>query len=196
MSQAIDEKSFEAILLKRAEKAAQGTKHAVVETDAVRIVVFRIGAERFGIRIENLSKIVPCPHITRLPDMPSVIQGITQIRGEIMAVCSLIDWFNLKADRMSYLAVVEGSSGKLGLIFDQILGFQNIKNEDIARSFCTSSSDHGHFIEGLTKDYITLLNIEELVHHERIQVNAVIGRNTRINGNSLTLPSKKEDDHE
>ncbi|MBN2382451.1 chemotaxis protein CheW [bacterium] len=172
MNNTHDPKEIEHILLKRAEKAAQIPTREVEASEQVRIVVFRIGEERFGIRIENLSKIVPCPHITRLPDLPSVISGITQIRGELLAVCSLVDWLMIKAYRLAYLAVVEGSLGQLGLLFDEILGFQDVQNLDIAQSFCSTSSDYSHFIEGLTKDLITLLDVEKLMHHARLHVNA------------------------
>ncbi|MBN2384625.1 chemotaxis protein CheW [bacterium] len=167
-----EDSKFEVILLHRAEMAAQVPKREVEESELVRVIVFNIGDEKFGVRIENLIHIVPCPHITTLPQMPRIISGIAHIRDDIIAICSLADWFHIQAKTLTYLAVVEGSRGKVGLIFDQISGFQNVRNDDIARSFCASSSDHSHFIEGLTKDCVTLLNIEELVQHDLLQVGA------------------------
>lgn len=53
---------------------------------SARLLVFRLGAERFAVSLADVDEVIDAPAVQRLPDAPSVVLGISPIRGAWMTV--------------------------------------------------------------------------------------------------------------
>ncbi len=51
-----------------------------------QIVGFRVGKENFGVPIDIVHEIVPMMEITAVPDSPTYIEGVINLRGKIIPV--------------------------------------------------------------------------------------------------------------
>ena len=51
-----------------------------------RLLVFQLGAERFGIPLSEVDEVIEAPAVQRLPDAPPVVLGISPVRGSWMVV--------------------------------------------------------------------------------------------------------------
>ncbi len=49
-----------------------------------QLVVFRLHNEEFGVEITDVREIVKPRHITRLPHVADYIEGVTNLRGEVI----------------------------------------------------------------------------------------------------------------
>ena len=83
-------------------------KAAIVEQQAAesreemrRYILVGIGTLHLAIAIDDLSEVGPLPAITLLPNLPSWIQGIVNIRSEIVSV---IDFGGFLKDGFKILA--------------------------------------------------------------------------------------------
>ena len=47
-----------------------------------RLLVFRVGAERFGVRLAAVGEIIDSPVVRRLPDAAPSLHGLATVRGE------------------------------------------------------------------------------------------------------------------
>lgn len=54
-----------------------------------KIIEFVIGTEKFGIPVLNVSEIIRPKEITPVPRSHSFVEGITEIRGEVLPVINL-----------------------------------------------------------------------------------------------------------
>lgn len=63
----------------------------------MRLLLFTIDDRRFGIGAANVSEIVRAVAITPLPGAPTVIEGVIDVRGEIVPVFDLRRRFGLPA---------------------------------------------------------------------------------------------------
>ena len=67
--------------------ASQSASREVLTDDDLQAVVFRLGAEEFGVPIMSVQEIVRVPEVlTRVPKTPSFVEGVINLRGTVLPV--------------------------------------------------------------------------------------------------------------
>jgi purine-binding chemotaxis protein CheW len=87
----------------------------------LHIVGFRVGQEVFGVPISLVHEIVRVPEITSVPDSPSYVQGVINLRGKIVSVVDLRRRFGekeIKTSKKNRILVAEVDGKLVGLIVD------------------------------------------------------------------------------
>ncbi|OGX87713.1 hypothetical protein BEN47_00690 [Hymenobacter lapidarius] len=64
--------------------------------ELVQLIVFRLGDEDYGIRIEQVKEVTVTPEVARMPKTPPFIKGIANLRGDIIAIIDLEERFRLR----------------------------------------------------------------------------------------------------
>ncbi len=52
----------------------------------LQLVVYTLGKEEYGVDINNVQEIIRMPAITRMPNAPVAVEGLTSLRGRIITV--------------------------------------------------------------------------------------------------------------
>lgn len=52
-------------------------------------LLFTIDARRYAIPLKQVAEVVPAVNVLGLPDAPSIVEGVVNVRGEILPVLSL-----------------------------------------------------------------------------------------------------------
>ncbi len=161
---------YEEILERRARALAQVGEENQRELETIAALV-AIGPESFGIPVKDLREIIQTPIIARLPNLPAWMPGVVQIRGELISVVDTARWFGIAAgSKATYLAVIDGPSGPLGLLVDAVLGFREIFEDEIATTFSRDETSRGRPIRAITKDLVALVDVERLLSDNQIVV--------------------------
>ena len=89
-------------------------------TKIQQIVGFRVGKENFGVPIGIVHEIVRMMEITVVPDAPSYIEGVINLRGKIIPVMDLRKRFAepVEPNRRNRILVAELDGHKVGLVVD------------------------------------------------------------------------------
>jgi purine-binding chemotaxis protein CheW len=78
--------------------------------DDEQVVVFRLGAEEFGVPIESVQEIVRVPEtLTHVPKAPASVEGVINLRGSVLPVVDL--------RRRLGLATIERNDGQRIVVF-------------------------------------------------------------------------------
>ncbi len=88
-----------------------------------QLVVFRLHNEEFGVEITDVREIVKMGHITRLPHVADYIEGVTNLRGEVIPVISLRKRFGLEPqvdNPDTRIIMVEVNASMVGFIVDSV----------------------------------------------------------------------------
>jgi purine-binding chemotaxis protein CheW len=90
-----------------------------------QFLVFRLGPEEFGLPIEAVDEVTRAPEqITRVPRTPRFLEGVINLRGEVMPVIDQRRRFDLPAfdgePRRRRLVVVRSGRHRAGLIVDSV----------------------------------------------------------------------------
>ncbi len=97
----------------------------MTEGEAGRVVVCRVGAERFALPITAVREIIAAPELTRIPGVPASIRGVANVRGTLVTVVS--GRFLLGAvgtDSGDWLLVLTMRDGRVGIVMDEVEDLQ------------------------------------------------------------------------
>jgi purine-binding chemotaxis protein CheW len=126
--------------------------------ELVQLIVFRLGDEDYGIRIEQVKEVTVTPEVARMPKTPPFIKGIANLRGDIIAILDLEERFRLRpAGRElpahSYTIAVEAADYTLGLVVREVPRPLTMPLSQIepAPDFVQDSSTRDKYLEGIAK---------------------------------------------
>ncbi|MFC6999778.1 chemotaxis protein CheW [Rufibacter roseus] len=135
---------------------AREKRDAAVEA-RVHLIVFRLGEEEYGVRIDQVKEVTITPEITRMPKTPSFIKGVSNIRGDIIAIMDLEERFNITSaardSRHTYTLVMEAKDYTMGFIVKEVPQSLSLplSSLDKAPSFVQDFNISENFIEGIGK---------------------------------------------
>jgi len=121
----------------------------------LQLVIFKIGEEEFGVGINQVREIVRLVPITPVPRAPSFIEGVVNLRGQILAVVDLAKRLSLKANPHSEktrIVVVEVEEHTVGMIVDEVTEVLRLSGENIEETpeLITTEIQH-KYLEGVGK---------------------------------------------
>lgn len=101
----------------------------------LQLVIFRLAREEYGLPIKKVQEINRLVPITKLPQAPSFMEGVINLRGRIIPVVDLRKRFQLTTteyDDDTRIIIVEVNGQTVGVIVDAVnevvrLGTSNIE---------------------------------------------------------------------
>jgi purine-binding chemotaxis protein CheW len=119
-----------------------------------RFLDFLVGNEIFGIEIRYVTEIIGIQSITEMPDMPSYVKGIINLRGRIIPLIDVRLRFGKEPkayDDRTCVIVVGVSGFSYGLIVDSVAEVLTIPDEDIAPLPGVSATTGNRFVKNIGK---------------------------------------------
>jgi chemotaxis signal transduction protein len=123
--------------------------------DELQLVTFLLGQEEYGIPIASIQEIDRLSKITQTPKAPKFVEGVTNLRGEVIPVLSTRTLFALEAraaDDRTRVIIVDLGGAKTGLIVDSVKEVMSISSRNIAPPPASiATGGDGQFISGIGK---------------------------------------------
>lgn len=97
-------------------------------------VVFKIDNEEYGVEIMSVNSIERYMEVVKIPNAPDYVDGIINLRSEVLPVFSLRKKFHLdeiEKDEKTKIIVAHTNDMKIGFIVDSIIEILNIDETDI-----------------------------------------------------------------
>jgi purine-binding chemotaxis protein CheW len=115
---------------------ATATATATATDDDTQVVIFRLGAEEFGVPIMSVQEIVRVPEVlTRVPRTPAFVEGVINLRGTVLPVIDQRTRLGLPAiernDRQRIMVYTLGGL-RTGFIVDSVAEVLRIGRAQIA----------------------------------------------------------------
>ncbi len=92
------------------------------ETGELRqFISFAVGEETYGLELLRVKEVIRVREITRLPQAPSFVKGIINLRGDVIPLMDLRDRFGLEPRRQTTqtrVIVVEVDGRLVGMVVD------------------------------------------------------------------------------
>ncbi len=144
----------------------------MADSDEIQVVVFRLGVEEYAIDILNVQEIVRLLNITRIPRVEDYIEGVVNLRGNIVPLLNLHTKFKLQASGLKderRIIVCQLDETKAGIIVDEVLEVIRLGQKDIESVgdiYTTVSSDQIHGIAKVSGRLLILLDIKKIIMGE------------------------------
>jgi len=148
-------------------------------SDQSQLVTFQLGEELYGINIMDVKEIVRVQDIRGLPNAPAYVEGIFNLRSEIIPIINLHKRFHIKRaftseedELLSGFVIIDIDGMKLGVIIDRVSRVVTIEKEDIQPPPQMLSGIGAEYIQGVIRQqdgYLIILNIRELFNPKELQ---------------------------
>jgi purine-binding chemotaxis protein CheW len=99
-----------------------------------QLVVFALGTETYGLRIDVVREIITLQQVTRVPHAPEFVEGVINLRGRVIPVIDLRRRLGLppgERNRMTRIVVVEGEGGTVGMVVDAVSEVLTVSGESV-----------------------------------------------------------------
>ncbi len=142
---------------------------------ALQLVTFQLGAEHYGIDIMSVKEIVDYETIRDIPNAPGYVEGIFNLRGEIIPIISLHRRFHIqRAENMDVdsLLVLTIGGLKLGIVIDRILRVISVASGEIQDPPQMVSGIGAEYIRGVVSQddrYLVILDSQRLFDPEELR---------------------------
>jgi purine-binding chemotaxis protein CheW len=138
-----------------------------------QLVVFELGTEFFGVGIDAVESIVKMQEITRMPQAPDFVEGVTNLRGIVLPVIDLRKKLNVKLTeetKETRIVVITMNGMTVGMIVDRVSEVLPVPDDNIEPPPSMFSTVDTQYITGIARlenrliillDLIEVLSVKE-----------------------------------
>jgi purine-binding chemotaxis protein CheW len=135
-------------------------------------VIFKLGNEEYGVEIMNVKEISEFKESTKVPNTPYFVDGIINLRGEIIPIINLKKRFEVsdgEIDSDTRIIVININDRNVGFVVDEASQVLRIKDNDIDEAPEIVAGVDRQYITGVGKvgeKIIILLDLEKILTDE------------------------------
>ena len=139
------------------------------------LIVFQMGSETYAMKITQVREVLALPAVQKIPNAPGFIDGVIEIRGDVLPVLSLEKRFFMQSSGLvteKRVLVIISNRKKLGIIVDGVSEVLSIDSKAIEKTSEIISGIEARFIEGLVRkngESIVLLNMDKILSADELE---------------------------
>lgn len=144
-----------------------------VREETRQLVIFKLADEEFGVDILKVSEIEKLDQgITRVPKAPAFVEGVINLRGEVIPIVDLRRRFGLAMREIGYdsrVIIVEVGGNKVGMTVDAVVEVARINESAIEPAPSITKGVNSYYLSGVAKmgeRLIVLLDLEKALTAE------------------------------
>lgn len=152
----------------------------MAENTTIQLVTFQLGEELYGVDIMDVKEIVKVRKVRPIPNAPYYVEGIINLRSEIIPVISLHKRFQIKKldvdenseDFEGGFIILNIDDNKIGIIIDKIARVVTVDTSEIKAPPQMISGIGTEYIHGVIRQddrYLIMLDIRRLFNAKELQ---------------------------
>lgn len=121
----------------------------------IQMIIFKLGNEEYSVPITSVQEIIMPQEETRIPKSPKFVEGVINLRGQIIPIIDGKKKFMLSSEKISNsiderIMILDVNKETIGLIVDEVSEVIHLKVEEI-ESPPIERTDETEFIWGVGK---------------------------------------------
>jgi purine-binding chemotaxis protein CheW len=146
-------------------------------SDLTQLVTFNLDNEEYGVAVLRVREIIRMPVITRVPNTPTYVQGVINLRGKVIPIISLRNRFSLmeaEYNNRTRIMVMDVEGELMGFVVDAVSEVIRISASEIQPSpSMVSGAIEQECIAGVINHgerLLVVLELERMFSHEEKQL--------------------------
>lgn len=162
-----------------ANTTSRDKKLKVENEELLKLVTFQLGEELYGVEIMDVDQIVRVQEVRPIPNAPYYVEGIFNLRSEIIPIISLHKRFHIKKatsdENDQFLGgfiILKIQNNKIGIVIDRIARVVDVKKDDVQPPPQMIAGIGAEYIYGVTRKdsgYLIILDIHRLFNPKELQ---------------------------
>ena len=133
---------------------------------SARLLVFRVGSERFAVDLVLVDEVIDTPSVQPIPDAPEGVHGVATVRGELVTIYDPRVVLHVEG-RVDGTALLFARNGRrVALLVDDVYDATTIAEEEVLRPPGGASAAADGILVGLIRrdgELIALLDADALL---------------------------------
>ncbi|MGZ4113412.1 MAG: chemotaxis protein CheW [Tumebacillaceae bacterium] len=148
--------------------------------EEVKVIVFRLVDEEYGVEVSQVRSIERMQNITRVPRTPEFVKGVINLRGVVTPIIDLKTRFSLGSEEYSdatRIIIVAVEDMEVGLIVDAANDVIDIPMNSIEQPPAVVGGIKASYLRGVAKlqnRLLIMLNLDKVLSSEEIQAMSVM----------------------
>jgi len=159
-----------------------GLVHEVRSAEEIKIIVFGLNDQEYGVEVTKVKSIERLENITRVPRTPKFVKGIINLRGTVTPIIDLKERLDIEGtDGTEHSRIIIISLGdiEVGLIVDSAYDVIDVPAQSIQPPPVIIGGVRSEYIRGIAKleqRLLVLLNLDRILSAEELnQLSAAEG---------------------
>jgi len=134
-----------------------------------QMVSFRLGPEEFGVDILKVREIVRLQPVVKLPETPDFIEGIINLRGNVIPIIDLkkkLALGEVTRDNLTRIMVLSVEDNIMGVLVDRVEQVLRVAENEIQPPPDIGSGQIKNYIDGVGKlddTLLLMLNVDKIL---------------------------------
>lgn len=154
--------------------------HGSSDGNLIQLVTFKLGEEEFGVDILKVQEIIRMLPITRVPNAPSFVEGVINLRGKVIPVIDMRKRFGMTTsphDSQTRIEVMDLQGQIVGFVVDAVSEVLRIKESTVEPPPPVVAGIGSEYMRGVGKledRLLILLDLDKLLSQTELSsLNAV-----------------------
>jgi len=131
-------------------------KRIVQKIETFKLIGFKLNQEEFVIEIERVKEIVKMPLVTRVSKAPHFVEGVANLRGDILQIVNFHKIMGLEnpiiSDR-SRIIVLDDKNVLAAIIVDSVSEVIEVEKEAVQQTPDIIAGERSKFLKGIIKPH-------------------------------------------
>jgi purine-binding chemotaxis protein CheW len=166
------------ILKERALKLAHPPEAEDRTQQFFEVIEFLLAHERYAVEVAFVREVYPLKDLTPVPCAPPFVLGIINIRGQIVSVTDIKQFFDLPRKEITDQAkvlILQNQKMELGILADAVVGERKIPVADIQSDMPSFIGAREQYVRGVTKDRLVVMNVDKFLCDDALVVHQEVG---------------------
>lgn len=159
------------LLRARARALAQRLDREEPEERHLDVLLFLLSHETYAVELERVREVVSLKELTPVPWTPAFVLGIINVRGEILSVIDLGQFFDLPYKGLTELNKVialYSDEMEFGILADEILGVRSVPFSEIQISPSPLTDVRSEYLRGVTAEGLIIIDGLKILSDKRM----------------------------
>ena len=143
-------------------------KNILEDNNIMEVIVFKLSGKEYSFEVENVAEIIDIESSTKVAFTDSVIDGIINIRGQIITIISLFNKLKIQTtiNEDSKIIICEVDGLKTGFIVDSVSDILEVKEDEVREQEDDLFPKILHLDNG--KRLVLSMDIDEMVQSKEV----------------------------
>ncbi|GAA0365221.1 chemotaxis protein CheW [Bacillus horti] len=141
----------------------------------MKVIVFRLKDEEYGVEVQQVRSIERIQHITKVPKTPAFVKGVINLRGVVTPIINLRSRFEIEEEEYTdstRMIIVAINDMEVGLIVDAANDVIDIPVSEIEPPPEVVGGIEADYLRGVAKlddRLLILLNLDKVLNPEEMR---------------------------
>lgn len=161
------------IFKERARRLAQRPSTEDSQEETLELIEFMLAHERYAIEVAYVREVYPLKDMTTVPCTPSFVLGIISVRGQVISVVDVKDFFDLPKKEITdtfRVIIVKNDDMEFGILADAVIGETKLPVAKIQSDMPSLKGVRSQYVKGVTQERLIIMDVDKLLSDESIIV--------------------------